>query len=205
MNKKLLWIVGGVVGLALIVGLAWAIANEPARDPNAGYGDPTVEGENLPMVENPNAGDPAVGMTAPTVTGTDWNGNEITIGPDGRPKIVVFLAHWCPHCQAEVPRIIDWLEDGGLPEGVDLYAATIFTNASRPNFPPQDWLEREGWDVPTVMDSAENEIVQGFGVLSTPTYIVLDGENKNLGRAAGEIGVSGLNALAAIAESSIEG
>ena len=55
------------------------------------------------------------------------------------------------------------------------------------------------------MDNAENAIALGFGVMSTPTYIVLDGENKNLGRAAGEIGVGGLNALAAIAASAVEG
>ncbi|HLV90689.1 MAG: redoxin family protein [Acidimicrobiales bacterium] len=205
MNKNLMWIIGGVVGLALIVGLAWAIAGEEPPDETAGFGTPTVTGTNLPAVENPNAGDPAVGMTAPTVVGTDWDGNEVAIEPDGRPKIVVFLAHWCPHCQAEVPVINNWLANGGLPEGVDMYAATIFTNARRPNFPPQTWLQRENWEVPTVMDNAENAIALGFGVMSTPTYIVLDGENKNLGRAAGEIGVGGLNALAAIAASAVEG
>ena len=205
MNKNLMWIIGGVVGLALIVGLAWAIAGEEPLDENAGFGDPTVTGENLPAVQNPNAGDPYVGMTAPTVVGADWDGNEVKIEADGRPKIVVFLAHWCPHCRAEVPVIKRWLDDGGLPEGVDMYAATILTSARRANYPPQTWLEREGWDVPTVMDDAGNSIALGFGVASTPTYIVLDGENKNLGRAAGEIGVAGLNALAAIAAQSIEG
>jgi cytochrome c biogenesis protein CcmG/thiol:disulfide interchange protein DsbE len=204
MNKKLIWIIGGVLGLALIVGLAAAIASEEPIDENVGFGDPTVEGQSLPMVENPNAGDPATGMTAPTVTGTDWNGNEYTIGPDGRAKIVVFLAHWCPHCQAEVPEIVQWMNAGGLPGGVDLYGVTIFTNPVRTNFPPSQWLEREGWNAPVIMDDRENSIALGYGVISTPTYIVLDGENKNLGRLAGEIGIAGYNLLASIAEASLD-
>lgn len=205
MNKNLMWIIGGVVGLALIVGLAWAIAGEEPLDESAGFGNPTLTGDNLPMVENPNlTGDPAIGLTAPTVVGGDWEGNEVTIGPDGRPKIIVFLAHWCPHCQAEVPVIQNWLADGGLPEGVDLYAATVSTNARLSNFPPQAWLERENWEVPTVMDNASNAIALGFGMRGTPYYVVLDGDNVSLRRASGEIGVAGLNALAAIAAGSIE-
>ena len=56
-----------------------------------------------------------------------------------------------------------------------------------------------------MMDSAGNDIALAFGVATTPTYILLDSENKNLGRAAGEIGMGGLDALAAIAAGSIEG
>ncbi len=204
MNKNLMWIIGGVVGLALVVGLAWAIAGEEPPDASAGFGNPTVTGTNLPVAQNPNAGDPAIGMTAPTVIGADWNGNEVSIEPDGRPKIIVFLAHWCPHCQAEVPVIQDWVDDGRLPEGVDIYGVTIFTNSARVNFPPQDWLEREGWTIPTLMDNSDNDVALGFGVYSTPTYAVLDGDNVNLGRASGEIGVTGLDTLAAIAKASID-
>lgn len=205
MNKNLMWIGGGVVGLALIVWMAVAIAGEEPVDSTIGYGTPTVTGQNLPLVENPNAGDPAIGMTAPTVVGADWDGNEVRIEPDGRPKVIVFLAHWCPHCQAEVPVINRWLEEGGLPSGVDFYGATIFTDARRANFPPQTWLDDEGWDVPTVMDDAENSVALGYGVFGTPYYIVLDGQNRNLGRFSGEIGRAGLDALAGLALGQIGG
>lgn len=204
MNKNLMWIIGGVVGLAIVVGLAWAIAGEQPLDESAGFGNPTVTGESLP-VGGSGGGDPAVGMTAPTVVGADWKGTEVSIEPDGRPKIIVFLAHWCPHCQAEVPVVQQWVDDGNLPEGVDIYGVTIFTNSARVNFPPQAWLERENWTIPTLMDNSDNAVARGFGVASTPTYAVLDGDNVNLGRASGEIGVAGLNTLAAIAEASIEG
>jgi cytochrome c biogenesis protein CcmG, thiol:disulfide interchange protein DsbE len=200
MNKNLIWIGSGVIALGLIVLMAMEISGEEPIDSSIGFRDVTVTGEALPALRDPGAGDPGAGMVAPTVVGTDWNNNPVTIEPDGRPKLVVFLAHWCPHCQAEVPVIQNWVNNGGVPDGVDLYAATIFTNASRIEFPPQEWLERENWTVPTVMDNQAGDIVRGYGVVGTPTYIVLDGENRNLGRLSGEIGLAGLNALAAIAE-----
>ena len=31
-----------------------------------------------------------------------FDGTPVEIAPDGKAKLVVFLAHWCPHCRAEV-------------------------------------------------------------------------------------------------------
>lgn len=205
MNKTLIWIVSGVVGLGLIVWMAVAIAGEEPIDPSIGFRDVTVTGTPIPQVATPQAGDPTIGTVAPTVVGSDWNGNPVTIEADGRPKVVIFLAHWCQFCQAEVPVVQSWVDNGGVPEDVDLYAATIMTDARRALFPPQDWLEDEGWTVPTVMDNQVGEINQGFGVTGTPFYIVLDGENRNLGRFSGQIGVAGLNALVALAQEGISG
>ena len=33
-----------------------------------------------------------------------FDGAPLTIAPTGKPMLVVFLAHWCPHCNAEIPR-----------------------------------------------------------------------------------------------------
>ena len=203
-RNVILWVVGGLVGLGLIVLLAWAIASEEGLDDAIAFGDVTVDGVDLPFFDA-SAQDPAVGLTAPTVTGTDWNGNEYTIGADGRAKIVVMLAHWCVHCQREVPLLQNWVDNGGLPAGVDLYGVTVLTNRLQGNWPPQQWLESEGWTSPTVMDDQDGSIVTAYGLTSTPTYIVLDGENNNLGRLAGEIGATGFDALAAIAAASLVG
>ncbi|MEX1125616.1 MAG: TlpA disulfide reductase family protein [Acidimicrobiia bacterium] len=192
------WVLGGVVGLGLIVLLAISIAGEQERDTSIGYGEVTMEGDPLPVLEDP-SNDTAGGLTAPTVSGADWDGNESSIGPDGSPKLLVFLAHWCPHCQAEVPVIQQWINDGGLPEGVDMYSLTVATDPLRPNWPPQDWLEEEGWTLPVIMDDEVGTAAVGYGMSGTPMYVVLDGDNKVLSRISGEIGVDGLNALAQIA------
>ena len=203
MNKKVMWIVGGVVGFALIVVLAVAIASEPVVDDAVAFGEVTVEGDPLPFLAD-NSGDPTVGLTAPTVTGHDWNDVETTIGPDGRPKIVLFLAHWCSHCQEEVPEVQDWVDAGGLGDDVDLYSVTVFSDKLRPNWPSQEWLEDEGWTTPVIMDDEIGSAIAAYGVRGTPFYVILDGENNNLGRLSGQVGTAGLDAMVQIAEDSID-
>lgn len=201
MNKTILWIIGGVVGLGLIVGLAFSIASEESLDESIAFGEITVEGANLPFLEDPST-DPALGASAPTVSGGDWNDNQYSIAADGRPKIVIFLAHWCPHCQVEVPVVQDWINSGGLPSDVDMYSITVLSEKLRPNWPSQVWLEDEGWTVPVIMDDAQSSAVLAYGMRGTPFYVVLDGENTNLGRFSGEVGVVGLEAMVQLAQAS---
>ncbi len=204
-RSTIYWIIGGVVGLGLIVLLAISIAGEGTVDEAIAFGEVTVEGDGLPFLQT-GANAPAIGQTAPTVTGETVDGGELTIGPGDNAKIVVMLAHWCPHCQREVPLIQDWIESGGLPEGVDLYGATVLTNRVRDGdtWPPQEWLAEEGWTSPTIMDDQGGSIATAYGMTGTPTYVVLGPNNENLGRLSGEIGVEGLNALAGLAAGSLE-
>lgn len=199
-NKKtLLWVIGGVVGLGLIVLLAASIAAEEEIDPTVALGPVEVTGQPLPFMGDPSGGDAALGVAAPQVTGEDFEGNTVAIEADGRPKIVIFLAHWCPHCQAEVPLVQDWIDSGGSPADVDLYSATIFTDHLRPNWSPQEWLEAEGWTPPVIKDDESSSIATAYGVRGTPAYIVLDGNNVNLGRFSGQVGVAGLEEMVELA------
>ncbi|HUF94829.1 MAG TPA: TlpA disulfide reductase family protein [Acidimicrobiia bacterium] len=199
MNKKLLGIIGGVVGLALIVVLALAIAGEEPLDASIGYGDPVVTGDPLPLF-NSAAADPVVGLAAPSAVGADWEENEVRIEADGRSKIIIFLAHWCPHCQAEVPVVQSWLDGGNLHDDVDMYSVVTSTDRLRPNWPPQDWLEEEGWTVPAIMDDEIGTIAANYGMSGTPFYVVLDGDNNVIRRISGEIGTAGLDVLVAEAQ-----
>lgn len=203
MNKNVLWIIGGVVGLGLIVLLAASIAGEEPVDDSIAFGEVTVVGDALPFLADANGTDPALGFTTATVSGADWNDVPSTIEPDGRPKILLFLAHWCPHCQAEVPEVQAWLDAGGLPNDVDMYSFTVLSDRLRPNWPPQTWLEDEGWTVPVIMDDEQQSAVFAYGMRGTPFYVVLDGDNRNLGRLSGQVGVAGLEQMVAIAQSSI--
>ena len=54
-------------------------------------------------------------------TGVDLLTNELVrIAPEGRPLVVAFFAHWCPHCQREVDALTEWLLANKLPSNVDL-------------------------------------------------------------------------------------
>jgi thiol-disulfide isomerase/thioredoxin len=199
-KSTLWWILGGVVGLGLIVALAASIATEPEIDESIGFGDPTVEGDPLPVYAT-GTQDVAIGLTAPTVTGADWEGNPVTIEPDGTAKIILFLAHWCPHCQNEVPVVQDWIDAGNLPEDVELISVATATDRTRTNWPPQDWLVEEGWTAPVIMDDQVGTVAASYGMAGTPFYVVLDGDNTNLGRISGEIGTAGFEALVGLAQS----
>ena len=199
MNKTVLWIIGGVLGLGLVILLALSIVSEESVDASIGYGEVTVEGTPLPIFAGDVTQDIAVGFTAPSVSGADWEGNPVAITADGRPKIIIFLAHWCPHCQAEVPEVQDWLDAGNLPDEIDMYSITVATDRLRPNWPPQDWLEDEGWTVPVIMDDEIGSAQTAYGMSGTPFYVVLDGDNTTMGRLSGQIGTAGLDTLVALA------
>ncbi|CAN5918305.1 hypothetical protein BH23ACT10_BH23ACT10_01960 [soil metagenome] len=130
--------------------------------------------------------DSAVGTPAPTVTGTALDGESMKIEPgDGTPKAIVFLAHWCPHCQREVPVVTDWANDGGVPEGVEVVSVATGIDRNRPNFPPQDWLERENWPLPTLIDG-NNAVGRAYGLTTYPYWVLVDGEGSVVQRWSGE-------------------
>jgi thiol-disulfide isomerase/thioredoxin len=152
----------------------------------------TIDGVALPRRSD--TGDPAVGRPAPSVTGTSFDGTAVSIEP-GRPTIVVFLAHWCPHCQAEVPVLTEHFDEEGLPEGVDVVAVSTSVDAGRPNPPPSSWLEDEGWPTPVLRDSAAAEAAAAFGLSGFPFLVGLDAEGRVVGRVAGEFPTSVFDAL----------
>jgi cytochrome c biogenesis protein CcmG/thiol:disulfide interchange protein DsbE len=131
--------------------------------------------------------DPAVGLQAPTLEGENFDGVAITIGDDGTAKAVMFLAHWCPHCQAEAARLGDWLAENDLPDSVELYLVATATSESRDNYPPKEWLEREGLgDVPTLADDDAFSAYRTYGAGAFPYTVFIDADNEVALRTSGE-------------------
>lgn len=161
---------------------------------------PTISGGQLPDFQNPN-GDPAVGLMAPEVTGTDFAGKTVKIAHDGRAKAVMFIAHWCPHCQAEVPLVEAWVKAGGVPSTVDMVSVATSIDPTRPNYPPDAWLQREGWTVPVIVDST-NAVASAYGLTAFPYWVFIGADGKVKARTAGELPVADLEtALRALAGS----
>ena len=104
----------------------------------------SVEGRALAPFETTD-NDSAVGKLAPIATGVDLLTNELVrIAPEGRPLVVAFFAHWCPHCQREVDALTEWLLANKLPSNVDLFAISTFEAPERGNHPPSRWFKDEG-------------------------------------------------------------
>lgn len=128
------------------------------------------------------------GRTAPTLEGVDLQGDPLTIPSEG-PKLVVFLAHWCPHCQAEVPLLVDWIDSGGVPEGVEVYGVATANDPDAENFPADEWLAREGWEQPTLLDE-DDQMALDYGVQGFPYLAFVDADGTIVDTLSGEQPIS---------------
>ena len=132
--------------------------------------------------------DAAVGQVAPTITGTTFDEQEVTIGPDGTPKAVYFLAHHCQFCQAEVPVIQGLIDSGQKPDGMEVYAvSTSVLDRPNANYPPELWFNLENFTPLTIRDSANSQAFAAMGGVSFPYVVYMDGDNRVLNRSAGQL------------------
>src|SRR5699024_914149 len=159
-SSSLSWIPWvAVVAVVAVIGIvAVVMAKGSAEDDAKEWDDGapiTVEGESLPALADSDE-DQAVGMQVPEISGTSvLDGEPLTLGDEGKGRIYVVTAHWCPHCQNEVPKIVEHIEDSPLPDDVELIGLTTRMDPSGSNYPPSDWLEREDWTFPTLIDDAK--------------------------------------------------
>jgi cytochrome c biogenesis protein CcmG/thiol:disulfide interchange protein DsbE len=193
-GATMLWV--GVLVVVVVLGVVAVVLarggddKPPIEDETSAI---TVSGEPLPLPTSTD--DPAIGMTIPTVSGTATDGSPITIGPDDTPKVIVFMAHWCPHCQKEIPVLAEHFADAGLPEDVEIIGVATNTDEKSANYPPRAWLEKEGWKVPTLLDSVDSEAYLAFGMKAFPSFLVVDGEGKVVVRTSGELSTEAFDAL----------
>jgi thiol-disulfide isomerase/thioredoxin len=192
-----------VIGAAIVVALVIAIVGTRDSGNDAGgvaQTQPvTVSGVALPPLTDA-AVDVAAGRPAPELTGAGFDGAAIRIANDGRPKVVIFVAHWCPHCQAEVPVIAAWLAENGLPGDVDLYGVSTSVSKDRPNYPPSAWLEKQRWLIPTIADSEDSRAAAAFGLNAFPFFAVINARGDIVTRVTGELPTAQFAQLIALAK-----
>ena len=157
-----------------------------ATDPSLGV---TVVGDVLPPFEASAASDPAVGMPAPTVSGFDYEGNEIRIDPAEGPHLVVFVAHWCPHCADTIPNVMEWMADGTIPAWLPVTLVSTAESPSGANNPPERWLQEHGWTGRVLRDSndadgAAGQVGVAYGATGWPYFVVIGTDGNVLARAA---------------------
>src|ERR1041385_6942568 len=144
-----LWIgVAAVVVILAVAALVSSGGSDSQKNKTAAGVEQTrpVTVSVTPLPQLPQSGDdPAVGQEIPEAKGQSFDGTPVDIRNDGRPKLILFVAHWCPHCQKEVPLLTDYLKSHKLPGGVDLYTVATATSSARPNYPPSGWLSKVGW------------------------------------------------------------
>jgi len=193
------WVAVGllVAGSALIAALA---SNEagPATSTPGVEETRDVQVTGSPLTSFGAGTDTSVGQPIPTVQGASFDDTPVTIG-SGRPTIIAFVAHWCPHCQREVPLLAGHLASRPLPAGVDLITVATGTTPDRPNYPPSEWLAREDWPGPVLADSADGAVAEAFGLTGFPYFVAVDADGQVVARVSGEIPTSQFDELAQLA------
>lgn len=156
------------------------------------FGAVSIVGDGLAPLE---ASDTALGTIAPTFTAQTFEGSSINIGGDGTARLYGFFAHWCPHCQAELPQVVDWLSSNDLPDGVEIVAISTAQNPNEGNFPASAWFTNEGWPELAVMDSEQFALAEAFGVTAFPFWVAVDADGTVITRVAGGADDATLTAL----------
>lgn len=163
------------------------------------YGAVEVSGQPLPEFTGEET-DPAIGMAAPAVAGTTYAGESIEIVPgQGGPMMVVFLAHWCPHCNAEIPVLNEWRDSGAIPADLRVVGVSTSVTDQRPNFPPAQWLADRAWTWPALADDETSSALAAYGGTGFPYFVVIGADGTVRARNAGELPIDQLTALVATA------
>jgi thiol-disulfide isomerase/thioredoxin len=167
-----------------------SVSSESSADGDAARGlqqngPITVDGDALVPFDS-SLEDFAVGETAPVISGESFDGTPITIGgPTENPTLAVFLAHWCPHCNDEIPELLALEAAGDLPDGLDVIGVSTAVKPDEANYPPSEWVVDKGWLWPTLADDEELTAIKAYGGTSFPFTVVLDADGNVLARRAG--------------------
>jgi cytochrome c biogenesis protein CcmG, thiol:disulfide interchange protein DsbE len=192
-----------LVGVVVVVLLGAVVFNAVRKDDNntsssslAQVQPVTVKGDALPEFQGDTENDAAVGMTAPVLEGQSFDGSKVTIGgATGKPTLVMFMAHWCPHCQREVPLVVGWRADGTIPKDVNLVGVSTGVMSDQNNYPPSAWLDRVKWPGPVMADDGQDAAAAAYGLPSYPYFVALDANGKVVARGTGELDQQAMQSL----------
>ena len=207
-----------VIVLALVTGgVIWAASSgddkaSPTTDSSGSQVDNTsseipdsqpvtITGELLFPYDVADSPDPSVGAVAPLLSGLDFQGDAVTIDPTANgPYMIVFLAHWCPHCNAEVPRLLDWKGSGAVPTELNVIGVATAVSSSAPNYPPSDWFSNKGWSWPVMVDESQGDGEAGkaavaYGATGWPYFVIVGADGLVKARVSGEVSVADLQVI----------
>lgn len=144
----------------------------------------------LPPFDPNQPNDAALGMQLGTVAGTEYyTATPATIDPaDETHRVWLVWAHWCPHCQDELPEVSAWYEENAENyPNVELVTVTTAIDPSRGN-PLGPYLDESQFPFPVIVDE-ELTIASQLGSSAFPFWMVTDGSGTVLVRIPGAVGI----------------
>ncbi len=202
-NRTLIIVVGvivailGLAGIAVLAGGGGDSGNGGVVDPSQTTTAPTgeveqnrpisAEGTNIPSLDDTLDPDPGIGMAFPVISGQSFDGTPVTIGGAASgPTLIAYLAHWCPHCNREVPQLIELNNRGGVPADMRVVGVSTAVDNTAPNYPPSKWLQDENWPWEAMADDANSSAFVLSGGSGFPYLVILDADGNIIARDSGE-------------------
>jgi thiol-disulfide isomerase/thioredoxin len=204
-RARAILIIATVVVVVVVLGVVAITVTSSGDDDDSGgstttavsqFGTVTVTGDPLPQGEAPD--DPDVGKQVPTITGADYTGKPVSIEPgkDG-PLMIVVMAHWCPHCNAEVPKLVAWQQSGKVPAGLNVVGVSTAARDNAPNYPPSSWIaDTMKWPWPVIADDEQQTAAAALGTTGYPFVMFVDAQGKLMFRVAAELSIDDIQQLA---------
>ncbi|MEE8456440.1 MAG: TlpA disulfide reductase family protein [Acidimicrobiia bacterium] len=167
-NRRLKWIGGGVVGLALLVGFLFTA--------------PTPEG--AAVVE----GEASAGASAPSVEMVGFGGETIALADyAGTPVVLNFWASWCPFCVAEMPDFEDVSK--AHADEVVFVGVNLQDDAGA-----ADSLAIETGVTYQLARDPQGVVYNAFGGIGMPTTVFIDADGVVAEVVTGQLSQEGLEA-----------
>ena len=113
--------------------------------------------------------------------------------------MIVLLAHWCPHCNAEIPRLNEWRDSGEIPDGLNIVGVST---GCRPDAPTSrrtsgsSTRTGSGRCSPT---TTHGTAMAAYGGTSYPTMVLVDGNGDVFRRLSGEVPIDEIDQLVEVA------
>lgn len=151
----------GLIMLALIGGLAYK-----------GYGEYQASQQPEPMIINGDAsvlGGLEVGQRAPDFELSTIDGTTVSLADFAGEQVVLnFWATWCPPCREELPELISFSEETGIP----VLGINVTKNERRGQSDVEAFLEEVPLSFPVLLDEA-GTVERTYRVVALPTTYVI--------------------------------
>ena len=135
-------------------------------------------------------------MELATITGVEYySGEAVNWAPeDGKARVYLIWAHWCPYCQAELPELSVWYPANAARfPNVELVTVSSAIDETRDN-PLIPYLDGGQFAFPVVVDET-GELSALFGTSAFPFYVVTDSEGTVVLRVAGAMGTDSVEQI----------
>ncbi|HZD80856.1 MAG TPA: TlpA disulfide reductase family protein [Actinomycetota bacterium] len=109
----------------------------------------------------------------------------------GVPVVLVIWAPWCPHCQAELPRLAEVAKDYPNVRLLTVVSAI----GQEPGPTPNAYLAQHGLTFPVALDDAEGTLLRILGIQGFPTLYFVNSDGTVAQASTGEIDESSLRLM----------